>query len=455
MIHEREQVRAFLSDLVDQSMAAETQITLGGGRARITRFSDNRIAEHITERRLQIWAKLAFRSASKCRVGFSGTSDLTPEGLTRLLEVSRSVAQDRPVIDDYLEMPWAEDYESALVDTSGAFDPSTANAGPAFCAAEVADLALPCRRLGYRCDGYHALVEGALSVGGSTGISAVANCNELFQYHLSTHAEVAASISTPRGGVGVVAARAMRASELHLPTLLERAFADAELPRREGVVRAGNYRVVLGAPALGELLDLLPPHLSNHAIETGSSILSGRLGEQVFHPSIQFTVNPTHSLLLRRAFDAEGWPRREVSLVSDGVLQRGILSRVEGRRTGTTPHGYLLLDGDPGVAVPENLVLGGGEGTVDDLVAETERGVLIRRFHAPLFTDPGAMVVEGYADRDVFIVAGGRVTEALPHLRFRIDVMALLNNVVLAGTPEVAGNHVAPPLVADSLEVFS
>jgi len=250
MIHEREQVRAFLSDLVDQSTATETQVTLGGGRARITTFSDNRIDEHITERRLQIWAKLAYQSVDKWRVGFSGTSDLTPQGLTRLFEVTRSVAEDRPAIDDYLVMPWAEDYESALVDTSHAFDPSTANAGPAFCAAEVAELAFPCRRLGYRCDGYHALVEGALSTDGSTGITAVANNNELFQYHLGTHAEITATVTTPRGGIGVISARAMRASELQLPALLERALADAELARREASILAGTNRVILGAPAV-------------------------------------------------------------------------------------------------------------------------------------------------------------------------------------------------------------
>ena len=454
MIHEREQVRSYLSDLIDSSVATETQVMLGGGQARITRFSQNHIEEHLTEQHFRVWAKLAFRAGDRWRVGVSGTSDLSPEGLTRLLEVARSVADDRPVVDDYVELPWAEDYESTLVDTSAAFDPSTANAGPAFCAAEVAEIALPCRRLGYRCDGYHALVEGALPVDGAADFSAVGNNNGLFQYHLGTSAEVSATLTAPGGGVGVVAARATHASELNLPALLERAFADAELPRRGDGLAAGRYRVVLGAAAVGNLLDLLPRHLSQYAVDAELSAFSGQVGQSVFQNGIHLAADPTHHLLLRRAFDAEGWPRREVSLISDGVLESVLVSRAQARRAGATAHGYLALDCDPNIASAENLVLGGGEGTVDTLVSETEQAILIRRFPALCVVDPWSLQASGYIVRDAFVVVDGEIREALPHLHFRLDIAALFNSVVRLGTPEATRNHVAPPLVADGLEVL-
>ncbi len=290
MIHEREQVRAFLTDMIDHSLATETQLSLGGGELRLTRFSDNRVPEHMTERRLQLWAKQAFRHGDRWRVGHSTCTDLSTSGVAALFAASTAVAEAGPLLDDYQPLPWAEDYESSLEDTAGAYDPATTTVGPAFCVSEVADIALPCRRLGYTCGGYHALLEGGLDEWGSTRQNAVCNNNDLFQYHKGTRAVIDAVIRTPTGGLGSLWASSHRAAGLQIPELLERAILEAEQPVLSGAVERGTYRVVLGPQAVGDLFRRLGPHFNGRAISEGSSHFARRIDESVVDSRLTVSV---------------------------------------------------------------------------------------------------------------------------------------------------------------------
>ncbi len=72
-------------------------------------------------------------------------------------------------------------------------------------------------------------------------------------------------------------------------------------------------------------------------------------------------------------FDAEGTPTRETVAIRDGVLASFFSDTYWGRRTGVGSTG----NAGGGTVEPNNTYLRPGAGTLEDLVASTERGVLV------------------------------------------------------------------------------
>lgn len=437
--------------MIDRSVATETQLSLGGGELRLTRFSENRVPEHLTERRLQLWAKQAFRRGDRWRVGHSTCTDLSASGISSLFDASTKVAEASPLVADYQLLPWAEDYESSLEDTAGAYDPATTTVGPAFCVSEVADIALPCRRLGYTCTGYHALMEGGLDEWGNTRQNAVCNNNELFQYHKGTRAVVNAVVRTPSGGLGTLWASSHRAAGLQIPDLLERAILEAERPAVGAAVQRGTYRVVLGPEAVADLFRQLAPHFNGRAIGDGSSHFARRVDEPVLDSRLSVRVYPAHDAILAAPFDAEGWPRREVLLVQDGQLLSGLNSRAWANETGGSAHGYLGFDRPAADSQVEHLVVEGGDLELPELLATVDRGIYLRRF--PNGLNWAGLTASGIADRDAFFIRSGSISGTIPWIRFSFDLDRLLNRVVALGTAVPVRDLVVPAMVTDGLQV--
>lgn len=109
-------------------------------------------------------------------------------------------------------------------------------------------------------------------------------------------------------------------------------------------------------------------------VALGNSWLADRVGTRVGSERVTIVDDG----LLRGGlgttpFDAEGTPARETAVVRDGVLRTYLSDVYWGRRLGMPSTG----NGSGGGVAPTNLYLAPGSGTLDDLVASTERGILV------------------------------------------------------------------------------
>src|SRR5437660_374807 len=96
-------------------------------------------------------------------------------------------------------------------------------------------------------------------------------------------------------------------------------------------------------------------------------------------PTARACVTPVDDGRLRGGlgtspFDGEGTPTREIVVMDRGVLRTFVSDVYWGRRLGMTSTGNA--SGGGGIAA-NNFYLAPGSGTLDDLVAATERGVLV------------------------------------------------------------------------------
>ena len=104
-------------------------------------------------------------------------------------------------------------------------------------------------------------------------------------------------------------------------------------------------------------------------------------------------------------FDFEGVPKRRVDLVEGGVFRDAVYDLRTAKQAGvdgSTGHG--LPSPNPEGPFPLNLFMGTGDATVEEMVAATERGVLVTRFHYSNIVNPMESSITGMTRDGTFLI---------------------------------------------------
>jgi predicted Zn-dependent protease len=133
--------------------------------------------------------------------------------------------------------------------------------------------------------------------------------------------------------------------------------------------------------------------------------------------------------------------RRMVPLVESGKVNRVVYARATAERMKrsehkdkvgpieATGHGFPLPN-EVG-EMPLNIVFGTPDNpqTVEQMVASTDRGVLVTRMWYIREVDPYEKIVTGMTRDGTFYVEGGRVKHGLRNFRFNESLIHMLSNV--------------------------
>jgi predicted Zn-dependent protease len=183
--------------------------------------------------------------------------------------------------------------------------------------------------------------------------------------------------------------------------------------------------------------------MEGRAAQEGRSALAGpdgpRIGEQLTSLPLTLSSDPdapgmeyepfvvaTASGGGTSVFD-NGAPTRRVDWVREGVISELVYSRAEAAEFGTafTPAG-------------DNLILTGGADTsLPEMVARTERGLLLTCLWYIREVDPTTLLLTGLTRDGVYVVEGGEVIGAAGNFRFNESPVDLLPRVQAAGATEI------------------
>jgi predicted Zn-dependent protease len=172
------------------------------------------------------------------------------------------------------------------------------------------------------------------------------------------------------------------------------------------------------------------------------SFLTDRLGTKLFGENIHIFDDAAHPLQTGIPFDGEGVPRRKLTLVDAGVPGDLAYSRASARRAGVQPTGHgFPLPNEIGEA-PLNIVIQGGATSTEQMIASTERGVLVTRLWYIREVDPYEKILTGMTRDGTFLIEDGRVVSGLRNFRFNQGIIELLNNVeALSPAARVSGEE--------------
>lgn len=145
---------------------------------------------------------------------------------------------------------------------------------------------------------------------------------------------------------------------------------------------AGVFDVIIDPRVCGLLVHEAFGHNAEaDAVWAGESILAGHEGERVCSELVTIVDDPTLSGLNGSfTYDHEGVPARRQEIIRDGVLQGYLHSLETAARLGAEPNGRARAQShqDEPIVRMSNTFIEGGDGSLEAIIADTERGLLLK-----------------------------------------------------------------------------
>lgn len=217
--------------------------------------------------------------------------------------------------------------------------------------------------------------------------------------------------------------------------------------------------VVLDAFVAASFVGILGSMLSADAVQRERSPFAGREGEAVADPSLALVDDGTLPDGPASApFDGEGSPTRRTRLIRDGRLAGLLLDCRTARRAGreTTGNARRGSYRAPPSVRPANLVVEGGGGDLDRLLARAGDGLLVMDvagLHSGVNPVSGTFSV-GASGR---LIRGGELGEPVRELTIAGDLVSLLRSIRAVGSEgrwvPFGGSVRAAPILVGELSV--
>jgi predicted Zn-dependent protease len=414
--------------------AEETEVHLDETLDALTRFANNGIHQNVAEHGLIVSVR-TFLDRKTARVT---TNKLDEDSLRAAVESSLSLAQSQPKVPYLLPMPAKQRYQRVQ-----RFVKSTAELS----AAERA------RAVRKACD--LAVKEGQVAAGifvSGQMQSAVGNSRGLFATYRQTRAEFSITMQQ-EAATSWAKGNSADVRNLDPQVLAQLASKKARLATSARELPPEEYTVILEPAAVLDLVGFLFYDFAATAVEDKRSCLNDRMGKQLFGKNISICDDAYHPGQLGAPFDGEGIPRQRVLLVDKGVPRNLVYSRSSAKRAGKKPTGHgFALPNEYGEA-PMNLVFSGGKSSLEEMIASTDRGLLVTRLWYIREVDPYEKVMTGMTRDGLFLVEKGKVTSAARNFRFNQSVLEMLRNVELMSPAVRATGEEAFEMVVPAMKI--
>jgi PmbA protein len=169
-------------------------------------------------------------------------------------------------------------------------------------------------------------------------------------------------------------------SDLEDPAEVGRHAAQRAL-RRLGATRTPTCEVpvIFDPMTASSLVGQLASCVNGYSVYRQTSFLAGRLGDSIAASSITVLDDGRRpGGLGSKPFDGEGLPTRRTTVVDAGTLTSYLLDSYSAKKLGLQSTGNAARGtGGPPTAAPTNLWLEPGTQTLDEIIASTERGLLV------------------------------------------------------------------------------
>ena len=352
------------------------------------------------------------------------------EGLEGLVRASEAAAREAGPAEDYgplVEGGAATDFTDGPADTPpDVFAEVARQLGAAFSGAG---------RDGISLYGYASHDVTTLWLGSSTGL-------RLRHVQPTGYVELTGKSS---GGSSWVGRHTRDWTDVVVPEL------DGEVRRRLGwgarsvELPAGRYETLLPPSAVADLLAYAYWTASGRSAAEGRTVFSRpgggtRVGEQLGPAGLRMTSDPHDPALgttpfvvtgassaMSSVFD-NGLPLSRTDWMRDGTLSALVQTRASAARTGArvTPYVHSLE------------VDGGGTAGTDDMVASTERGLLLTCLWYIREVDPQTLLLTGLTRDGVYLVEGGEVVGRVNNFRWNESPVDLLGRICEVGRSEAS-----------------
>ena len=415
-------IRELSDAILERSQADQTEVVLIARDSALTRFANSTIHQNVAEKNPEVRIRVVIRDPGTHtggRIGLASTNSLEEEALTRTLEKAVAMARLQPLNPDFVSLPAPQ----PLPEADG-FSQSTASCSPERRAQEAGAICRLARDQG-------ASAFGALTT--TVQELAVANSLGTFAYHRETTADINTVVMTDTGA-GYASALAQDLDLLDFEALGREAVDKCLRAQNPQPLEPGDYTVILEPYAVQDLIQMFGyTGFSAVAVDEGRSFMSGRLGEQLMDPRISIWDDGLDPAGIPLPFDFEGVPKGRLDMIRNGVATGPLYNSYQAYKEGKTSTGHALPLPSYIEALALNAFFGPGDSSIQEMIAGTERGLYITRFHYTRPVEPVKVVITGMTRDGTFLVENGEIAQPVKNLRFTQSYVEALNHLEAIG----------------------
>jgi PmbA protein len=455
----KDQAAEIFARIRKYATAEEVECLFYGGHSALTRFANNTIHQNVAEENYGVSVRTVYGG----RTARATTNKFDDESLKRVVKASESLAKVQEPDPELLAM--ADAGEGAESDKnvrptrampSRHFEES-AKLTPAQRAEAVGKIVSIAQKQKLTAAGIFSSSESIEGIFNSRGLST---------WHTQTSAEISITMLAADSS-GWQKANSPNVANLNAEVLAQIASEKAVRSAGPREISPAKYTVILEPAAVLDTVGFGFFDFGGLAILDQRSFLNNRIGTKLFGENISIWDDVAHPLQSGPPFDGEGVRRKNVQLVEKGVVKRLVYSRGSAERMKKseyagkvgpiepTGHGFPIPN-EIGEA-PMNIVFEPPREprTIEQMIASTERGILVTRLWYIREVDPYEKILTGMTRDGTFLIEGGKVVCGLRNFRFNQSLIAMLSNVEQMSTPVRTSGEESFDMVVPAMKVHN
>jgi predicted Zn-dependent protease len=458
----RDQASDIFDKLRKYSSADDVELLISGGRSALTRFANNTIHQNVAEEShaLSLRVSIDVASANGGRTARASTNRVDDESLRRLAQTAETLVRMQQPDPELLPMPTPQEVSEAEVNGDGIvhrYVERTGRISPRDRAEAVARIVDVAKRNRLNSAGIYASSEFREGLFNSRGVA---------KWHEQTSAEVSVTMIGDTSS-GWQKSNAPDVAELATERMAEIAAEKARTSANPREMEPGKYTVILEPSAVLDIVGFLFWDFSGSSLLEQRSFLTGRMGSKLFGDNLTVWDDVYHPLQSGAAFDGEGMTRQRLTLIDKGAARDLACSRANAKKVQQsalaanvgsvrpTGHGFMLPN-EMGEG-PLNIVFAGARAdeaqTIDQMIASTDRGILVTRLWYIREVDPYDKILTGMTRDGTFLIENGKLQGGIRNLRFNESLLHMLQHVESMGSAVRASGEESIDMVVPPMKV--
>jgi len=419
----KEEAKKILEKVVGYSTADSCSVSLGGNNQGNIRYARNTVSTAGMQSNISLGVTAAYGK----KTGTATTNELNDESLRRVVKRAEETAKLSPENPEFMEPLGPSDFKESTM-----FKQSTADISPKM-RAEIARESIA------RAKEKGLIAAGFLEDG--YGFGSVMNSKGMFAYEMDSSVDFTLTVRTKDGqGSGWVSRDFNDINKFDVKEATERAVEKAARSAGAKAIEPGKYTVILEPAAAIGLLQNMFYSLNARSADEGRSFLSKKgggtkLGEKIVDERVNIYSDPFNEEVPGSTWSGNGIPLERTSWIEKGTVKNLFYSRYWAAQKGKDP-----------VPFPGNAIMEGGDASIEDLIKDTKRGVLVTRLWYIRTVDPQTLLYTGLTRDGTFFIEDGKIAYPVKNFRFNESPIIMLNNLEAMGKSQRTDGNLIPPL---------
>jgi len=409
-IYNKDQAQEIMSRALKFSSADACEINLSGNLSGNIRYARNTVSTAGVNSNQNMTVQSNFGK----KVGVATIDEFDDASLEKVVKRAEELARLSPESPEFMDPLGPQEYQESKTHIQ-----KTAEITPDF-RAQVAQSSIePAKKSDITAAGFFDDYDG---------FNAMANSKGLLAYNKYTGMNFTVTMRSNDGTGSGWTTRDFNDVSMFDPAEASQIAIDKAIMSKEAkAIEPGKYTVILEPAASIGLLQNMFFNFNARSADEGRSFMAkegggNKLGEKIVDERITMYSDPWNEIVPSSTWTGAGIPRKKTMWMENGVVKNLSYSRYWADKKGVEP-----------VPFPGNAIMAGGDASLEDLIKDTKKGILVTRLWYIRTVDPQTLLYTGLTRDGTFYIENGKIKHPVKNFRFNESPIIMLNNLETLG----------------------